>query len=132
MDIPPPLCYNIRKAPAGKTVGERRDCMDYSKTEIFRQCEERGTFRIHSDTKVVIGTHVHLTASDRLQDYETDDTLFHDPCGNELGRSLLYANRADHIEITGEEGSILDGKGMRWKTEDKKHRRPRQQHAPAR
>lgn len=93
--------------------------MDYSKTEIFRQCEERGTFRIHSDTKVVIGTHVHLTASDRLQDYETDDTLFHDPCGNELGRSLLYANRADHIEITGEEGSILDSKGMRWKTEGK-------------
>ena len=92
-------------------------------TTYFDKDAEQGTYRIESHTKVVIGKNVRITASERIEDYYTDESIFWDNCGNELGRSLFFANGQETIEICGEAGSLIYGNGGVW-TGERKQRRP--------
>ena len=93
-------------------------------TVYLSQSETRGTYVIPSDTSVVIGRDVEIRASDRLEDYVADDSLFRDTRGTEMGRALFFANGAENIELIGEEGSLLNGRGHLWKAEGKRRQRP--------
>ncbi len=53
---------------------------------------ERGSYLIESDTKVVIGKNVTVTAVHDVDSFYSDDSVFWDTCGNELGRALFFAN----------------------------------------
>lgn len=91
--------------------------------KYFQENEVRGTYLIESDTKVILGKNVTISASENVDDYYTDDSIFWDNCGNELGRSLFFANGKSNIEISGDEGSLIYGNGSVW-TGDKVHHRP--------
>lgn len=92
-------------------------------TKIFSADTTCGTYRIESDTKVLIGENTCITASDRIEDYYTDESIFWDNCGNELGRSLFFANGKENISISGEAGSLIYGNGGVW-TGERNHHRP--------
>ncbi|MBO5068527.1 MAG: right-handed parallel beta-helix repeat-containing protein [Clostridia bacterium] len=86
---------------------------------------ERGTFLIESDTKVTIGKNVTVTAIHDVDSFYTDDSVFWDTCGNELGRALFFANGKQNIEFIGEEGNLIDGRGGLWfEGDEKSHNRP--------
>ena len=91
---------------------------------IFNHSEIRGTYSISSNTCVKLTQGTVLKATENLDKYLADDSIFLDNCGNELGRSMFFANGCENIEILGEEGSVIDGEGWRWVSAPAKTKRP--------
>ena len=72
-----------------------------------------------------IGKNVTVTAIHDVDSFYTDDSVFWDTCGNELGRALFFANGKQNIEFIGEEGNLIDGRGGLWfEGDEKSHNRP--------
>jgi len=90
---------------------------------VLSKDETRGTFLINSNSRIVIKSGVKITGEYNVDAYYKDDSLFWDNCDNELGRSLFFANGKENIEILGEDGHLINGKGELWTgKEERKHR----------
>lgn len=83
-----------------------------------------GTIYVKSNTDIRISNNELVLASTKIEDYYTDYSLFIDPCNNEFGRSLFFANGAENIKISGGKNSIISGQGATWKTSKDYIRRP--------
>ena len=83
-----------------------------------------GSNVILSNTRIVIEKGAEICGSTIVEDYVADDSIFIDTCNNEFGRSLFYARGAENIELVGEENSIVNGQGRKWKDSENFYRRP--------
>ena len=83
-----------------------------------------GTYKIQSNTKMVLSKGLAITASNDLSDYSTDSSFFIDPCDNEHGRSVLFAKGKENIEIISEKDGIINGQGGVWLNTDDFLKRP--------
>lgn len=92
--------------------------------KIFDNSITCGTYNIGSNVSIKLTKGTVLTLTEDLAEYYVDDSVFLDNCGNELGRSMFFARGCDNIEIYGEENSVINGEGWRWKDPLKKTKRP--------
>ena len=92
--------------------------------ERYLSTQTSGTLVLHSNERIIIGKDQTVFASEKLEDYLVDDSIFNDPCGNELGRSLFFARDVEDIEIRAETGGCIDGKGWLWKDTENQSKRP--------
>ena len=91
---------------------------------VLSKDETRGTFLINSNSRIVLKSGVKISGEYNVDAYYKDESLFWDNCDNELGRSLFFANGKENIEILGEDGHIINGKGELWTGEEESKHRP--------
>ena len=100
------------------------DVEDNMKQINFNEDITCGTILLDSNVCVKINNNVKITAIHDVNQYYKDNSIFLDNCGNELGRSLFFANGKENIEIVGECQNLIDGQGGLWKGETDIHHRP--------
>lgn len=92
--------------------------------EAYLGTRKIGTFLINSNTRVIITQNSEIVASDDIDDYFVDDTIFEDTCNNEFGRALFYARGKENIEICAGKNATINGRGTKWKDSEFSTKRP--------
>lgn len=92
--------------------------------EVYLGSRKTGTYILHSNTKLILEQGAGVFASEVVEDYYVDDTIFEDTCNNEFGRSLFYGRGVENVEITGKKGSVINGCGVKWKESENFLKRP--------